>query len=198
LRARRVLQGLFDLLGQVAAVDLAGESIDARELGEMLFALVAVIDDADEADGALRRAVIVGEPAAGILDPKLGRARNGAQRILGLIGDAAAAIGGLATIDRMRAPAAIDERRRDLVETVMVNSLMRMAQSNTPNHAVHAVTARSSMHVKHVTYQQAFPLKSGVAAVCLRRDPNRPLYRLCVAALAVLYRMYWVRGGMSV
>ena len=40
------------------------------------------------------------------------------------------------------------------------------------NHAVHAVTARSSMHVKHITYQQAFPLKSGVAAVCLRRDPE--------------------------
>jgi len=101
------LQGLFDLLGQVAAVDLAGESIDARELGEMLFALVAVIDDADEADGALRRAVIVGEPAAGILDPKLGRARTGAQRLLGLIGDAAAAIGFLRLEDHIEAGLAV-------------------------------------------------------------------------------------------
>ena len=108
-----------------------------------------------------------------------------------------AAIGGLATIDNMRAPAAIDERRRDLFKAVIVNSLMRMAHSNTPTHLVHAVTARSSMHVKHVTHLRAFPLKTGVTAVCLRRDPNRRLYRLCVAALAVLYRMYWVHGAMS-
>src|SRR3954451_6114464 len=38
----------------------------------------------------------------------------------------------LATIDNMSAPAAIDERRRDLVETVMVNS--RIVQFSTPNH----------------------------------------------------------------
>src|SRR5215213_9028207 len=98
-------------------------------------------------------------------------------------GDAAPAIGGLTTSEKMRALAAIDERKRDLIKAVMVTSLMRMAQSNTPTHPLHAVTARSSMHVKHVTYQRAFPLKSGVPAVCLRKDPNRPLYRLCVAAL---------------
>src|SRR5215208_455256 len=48
--------------------------------------------------------------------------------------DAAPAIGGLATIDKMSAPAAIDERRRDLVETVMVNSPMRIMQFSTPNY----------------------------------------------------------------
>src|SRR3954468_19022480 len=71
--------------------------------------------------------------------------------------DAAPAIGGLATRDKMRAPAAIDERRRDLDEIVMVNSPMRVAHRSTHRTTVvHAVTARSSTHVKHVTHQRVF------------------------------------------
>src|SRR3954471_24717929 len=70
--------------------------------------------------------------------------------------DAAPAIGGLTTIDKMRAPAAIDERRRDLDEIVMVNSPMRVAhRSANRTIVVDAVTAGSSMHVKHVTHQRA-------------------------------------------
>ena len=55
--------------------------------------LVALIDDADDAVGALRLAIGAGEPAAGILDPELriGR-RIGADAILDLIGDAVAAV----------------------------------------------------------------------------------------------------------
>src|SRR3954447_24124238 len=90
-------------------------------------------------------------------------------------GGAAPAIGGLTAIDNMSAPAAIDERRRNLLETVIVNSTMRVAHHSAHRTTVvPAITARSSTHVKHVTHQRAFPLESGEAAVCLRRDPNCP------------------------
>src|SRR5215216_2913420 len=72
-------------------------------------------------------------------------------------GDAAPAIGGLTAIDNMSAPAAIDERRRDLVETVIVNSPMRVAHHSAHRTTVvPAITARSSTHVKHVTHQRVF------------------------------------------
>ncbi len=103
LRARGILQGLFELFGQMPAIDLAGERIEAREIGELLLVLVAIVDDADEAMRAQRLAVLVGEPAAGILDPELRRARAHAQRILDLIGDAAAAVGFLRMENRVEA-----------------------------------------------------------------------------------------------
>ena len=82
-------------------------------------------------------------------------------------GDAAPAIGGLTTSDKMRALAAIDERKRNLVETVMVNSPMRVAHRLAHRTTVvPAITARSSTHVNHVTHQRAFPLESGEATVC--------------------------------
>ena len=86
------VEGRSSFSVRCAAVHLAGERIEARELGELLFALVALVDDADDAVGALRRAVVVGEPAAGILDPDLGGSRRSAQRIFHLIGDAGAVV----------------------------------------------------------------------------------------------------------
>ena len=77
----RSLHGLlergFEHLGQVPAVHLAGERVEAREIGEPLLALVALVDRAHDAVRARRLAVGAGEPAAGILDPERIRVRRG-------------------------------------------------------------------------------------------------------------------------
>ena len=66
-------------LGHVPAVHLAGQRVEARQIGEPLLLLVALVDDAHDAVGAQRRAVGAGEPAAGVLDP-MQRRRSGVGR----------------------------------------------------------------------------------------------------------------------
>ena len=70
-------------------IELAGETVAPREIGELALMLVTLGDDAQQAVRAHRLAVGAGEPAAGILDPKSGVRRwIGADAILDLIGDA--------------------------------------------------------------------------------------------------------------
>ena len=67
-------------LGQMKAVHLAGEPVEARQIGEPLFLRMPVVDDADDAVCARRLAVAAREPAANVLDP---------QRLLGAAAAAA-------------------------------------------------------------------------------------------------------------
>ena len=80
-------------LGQRIAVHLAGEAVEARQVGKPLLVIVALVDDAHHAVRARRAPVGTGEPAAIVLDPQPGRAvRAGEQAIFGLIGNAVAGI----------------------------------------------------------------------------------------------------------
>jgi hypothetical protein len=70
--AHRFVEGVFENLGEVMAVQLAGQAVVAREIGEPALVLVALVDDAHDAVRARRLAVGADKPAAGVLDPKLG------------------------------------------------------------------------------------------------------------------------------
>src|SRR4051812_24269334 len=74
--------------------------------------------------------------------------------------DAAPAIGGLTTTDKMSAPAAIDERTRNLVEMVMVNSFMRTHQRPFPLESVGPRSARGEtlilLGIAYMLYLQLF------------------------------------------
>ena len=63
-----------ELLGQGVAVHFAGQAVEARQVGQPLLVLVALIDDAHDAVRARRAPVGSREPAAVVLDPERGRA----------------------------------------------------------------------------------------------------------------------------
>ena len=52
------------------AIHLAGQAVEPRQIGEPLFLVVALVDDADDAMRPRRLAVGAGKPAADVLDPK--------------------------------------------------------------------------------------------------------------------------------
>ena len=92
LRKRR-----FQHLGQMKAVHLAGEPVEARQIGEPLFLVMPVVDDADNAVRARGLAVAAGEPAADVLDPQRLLGARRLQRVLHLIRNARACIASAAT-----------------------------------------------------------------------------------------------------
>ena len=61
-------------LGQRVAVHLAGQAVEARQIGEPLLMIVTLVDDAHHAVRARRASVGAGEPAAIVLDPEPRRA----------------------------------------------------------------------------------------------------------------------------
>ena len=79
---------------EMRAVEIAGELVVARQEGEALLALVALVDDPEHAMGERRPAALAGVPAADILDPQppVRAAAAGVERVLHLVGDAVAAI----------------------------------------------------------------------------------------------------------
>jgi len=83
----RFLDHRLEHLADVPAVHLAGERIEAREIGQPLLALMALVDHAHHAVRADRPAVAAAEPAPGVLDPELALAA-GIERILQLVGNA--------------------------------------------------------------------------------------------------------------
>ena len=75
------LDGGLENLGQAVTVELAGQGVEARQLGQLLLALAALVDDAHHPIGERGLAVRPGEPPSGILDPDH-RRRGCPQRIL--------------------------------------------------------------------------------------------------------------------
>ena len=96
------LDGGLENLGQAVAIELAGQGIEARKLGQLLFPLVALVDDAHHTMGESGLALRSREPAAGVLDPDRLRGRS-PQRILHLVGNAGARIAQAAAHDRVEA-----------------------------------------------------------------------------------------------
>ncbi len=83
-------------------VEFAGEPVVAGEVSEPAFVLVAFVDHAQNPVRAQRSSIAAGEPAAGVLDPKLGvRAGIGADSVLNLIGDAVAVVALVRLHDRV-------------------------------------------------------------------------------------------------
>ena len=86
---------LLDRFGQrrdeMRAVELAGQRIEPRQLGELFVAGMALIVDTDDALRARRLAVGSGKPAAGLLDPDHGRGGRGPHAIFDPVGDLFAA-----------------------------------------------------------------------------------------------------------
>ncbi|MBV6487237.1 MAG: hypothetical protein GHHEDOFH_01180 [Pseudorhodoplanes sp.] len=85
----------------MAAVDLAGLTVELRQIGELLLARITFVDDADDAMRPQRPAIGSRIPASGILDPGLFGARRRAQAILDLVGNARALVLALAVHHRV-------------------------------------------------------------------------------------------------
>ena len=91
--AYRLFQSLFEDLGQLRPVELAGEVVVTGKVVEPAFVLVTLIDDAHDAMSARRLPVRTGKPAAGVFEPKdCVLAGLGADAILDAIAHTAAAI----------------------------------------------------------------------------------------------------------
>src|SRR5262245_64555662 len=73
------------------AIDLPGQRIEARQIGEPLLALVALVDDPQHTVRPQRASVRAREPAADVLDPQH-RCIRQSQSILQLIGHTASLI----------------------------------------------------------------------------------------------------------
>ena len=71
LKLHRLVERLRQHRGQPPAVHLAGQRIELRQVRQMLFLGVTLVDDADNAMRAHRLAVRTGEPAADVFDPYL-------------------------------------------------------------------------------------------------------------------------------
>ena len=75
-----------------AAVHLAGQGIELRQLGERVFAFMARVDRAHDAERAHRLAVGAGKPAAGVLQPDFLAVAAAPERVLHLIDNPAAGV----------------------------------------------------------------------------------------------------------
>ncbi len=89
----RVIDGVFEHLGEMVAIKLASQAVAARQMGQLALMLVALGDDPDQSVRAHRLAVGAGKPAAVVLDPQ-SRVRGGigADAILNLVGNAMAVV----------------------------------------------------------------------------------------------------------
>ena len=89
----RLVERDGQLLGQRVAVHLAGQPVEARQVGKPLLVIVTLGDDAHDAVRACRPPLRSGKPAAVVLDPEPDRAaRSAIETVFGLIRDAAAGV----------------------------------------------------------------------------------------------------------
>ena len=82
----------FQHLGEVSAVHFASQRVEARQIGQLLFLLVPLVDDANHAVSTRGPATRVRIPAAGVLDPQLAVDAFRTDGILNLIGHAVAVV----------------------------------------------------------------------------------------------------------